>query len=60
MKAGTSERFDCPECSYEIEVCYEPKARDNPKAAKGMPDTDGPPSYCPFCGTTVESESDDE
>ena len=60
MKAGESQRYDCTDCVFEVEVTYEPKARDNPKAAKGMPESGGPAKFCPFCGTEIEDGGDGE
>jgi hypothetical protein len=55
MKAGETVRFDCDDCSAEIEVCLEPKA----KGMKNPPKAEETVKHCPFCGGPVQTDEDD-
>lgn len=57
MNAGETVRVDCDGCGCEFEVCYEPKARDKPKEAKGIDPKKV--TVCPFCGGDVNTEDDE-
>lgn len=60
IKAGETLRFDCPECSAEFDVTYEPKcAGDGKEAKKAANDTEPcDVTTCPFCGVELEGEDD--
>lgn len=56
MKIGETLRFDCNDCSTEIEVTLEPKMKGKTPSGK-----DRKVTHCPFCGSSeLENPEDDE
>lgn len=62
IKPGETKRFDCPECSTEFDVTFEPKCAGTAVSAKEAREETDPQEVttCPFCGGDLEGEEGEE